>query len=993
MRISIFRVIAGCLLAWVVSPLLAQDYLDLMENETSNYDTQIEAGKTLRKFGTGTITLNRSYGNGQAVAGVQVCEGTLVLTGANAWHETNEGYFPGMTGTIEIQAGAELQTAVSNAPINRETPVWINGGTLSVYQDCFLNNIRLTGGVLRDNKDGNRGSQINRWRACNGVDITVDGGAQSLISADLCLVKWNDGDDTKVNVVVNPTGDASGIDLNFTGAIYDHQGNYGGNYFVKKGDGVMQLSFAENGWIGGAEIQAGTLQFTGANSLGTGTVTLNGGTLKSLASAGSTVRNAVTVAAAGGTISANDGAPATFASISGSGALRIVGSVGFNGAGGYAGTVTVGTSDTPSSPGTLALGDGAAGTISAVLNVGSALQLASPGTFHLSSLTGAGNVTTSANSGTATLYLGTGVADSAVSETYTGQFAQNIALVKEGAGTLVLQRQVNGANVGNGQRIASLTVNGGKLSLVGTGTNGGEYFSDQTPITVNAGGTLSIDSKYGAGYGTILVDGGTLHFGASDTFAKSLTLKNGARVTASNSSGNDLNSFRVGYAKTNTTLVVDGTSSSAITANITLVKDKNVTDTFYIDVRNTSANLVMSGAFRDYTNADFHNLDIEKKGAGRLVLNRANGNELTFGGTLRVTEGSVEFAAAGLGANGNGYFPNNPVIVSNGAKAYVTGYCNLNRTPVTIQGDNSLLRISNQNYANNVTLRDGGDMEDVSNRLCMGWFMDGKITVDGTVAAGETGSTISGGTFQLVKGGTYKAIFDVSRTGAACDLVLSSRLTDHGGLEGLPLLKTGEGSMKIVNNSANSNTFAGAIEVQAGTLIVDGGGNVLGNSITGQTKSLTVGAAGKLQITPTGLTFPGSYTLEGLQIVEIDASGETPRIGSITTSGNITFGENAAIALVSDDVLDWTYFAENPITLASSTGGTVTGWENLNFDTSGLTFDDPEVQLGLNLVQCAGGVVLQTEFTGAAVPEPGSIVLLLLGTFGLLTFYRKKKIN
>ena len=377
MRTFMFRCVAALAAAWGMFPAGAQEYLDLTETGASSYSEQIATEITLRKYGAGTITMNRNTGNGQVIAGLQVCEGTLILTGANAWGG-NEGYFGAMTGTMEVQTGAVLQTAASNGAINRETPVWLNGGTLNVYADCFVNNIRLTGGTIQDNKGSARGTQTNRWRACTGVDITVDGGAQSLIAADLCLVVWNQGSDpTFVNFNVDSTGDASGIDLNFTGAIYDHTGGYGGNYLVKQGAGVMQLSYGENAWVGGSEVQDGTLQFTGANSLGTGGVTMNGGTLKSLAPSGSNVRNAVTMAAAGGTISANSGDATTFASLAGSGALQVFGSVGFAGNGGYTGTVTVG--DT-ANVATLALSNGAAGTFSAVLNAGRNPRSARPKT-------------------------------------------------------------------------------------------------------------------------------------------------------------------------------------------------------------------------------------------------------------------------------------------------------------------------------------------------------------------------------------------------------------------------------------------------------------------------------------------------------------------------------------------------------------------------------------------------------------------------------------
>ena len=78
---------------------------------------------------------------------------------------------------------------------------------------------------------------------------------------------------------------------------------------MKKTGSDTFLLYGNNTYTGGTEVSGGVLQFTDQTSIGTGTVTLNGGTLSLTATA--TYDNDVALSTDGGTIDVGSGLTAT----------------------------------------------------------------------------------------------------------------------------------------------------------------------------------------------------------------------------------------------------------------------------------------------------------------------------------------------------------------------------------------------------------------------------------------------------------------------------------------------------------------------------------------------------------------------------------------------------------------------------------------------------------------------------------------------------------
>ncbi len=122
----------------------------------------------------------------------------------------------------------------------------------------------------------------------------------------------------------------------FSGAAIAGSGNV-----VQAGNGVLVLN-ATNNYSGGTTIAAGTLRFTNSSAMGTGPVTLSGGTLGvGSGAAGLSIGNSLTIAASTGAVIVS-GSAALTGSISGPGGLTLGGGLlGLSGANSYQGPTIV----------------------------------------------------------------------------------------------------------------------------------------------------------------------------------------------------------------------------------------------------------------------------------------------------------------------------------------------------------------------------------------------------------------------------------------------------------------------------------------------------------------------------------------------------------------------------------------------------------------------------------------------------------------------------
>jgi autotransporter-associated beta strand protein len=348
----------------------------------------------------------------------------------------------------------------------------------------------------------------------------------------------------------NVTNTAGILELNISSGSHDaYNGTVqGGVTLAKSGEGSLTLGNS-NTYSGGTHINAGTLNFSTNNALGSGSVSLGNGTMFTYVGGNSAiVSNSIILTNGIGTIGNTGGGSLTLAgalSHSGSilqflgGAYNVTGQI--SGSSPNSGllinraTVILSGSNTYNGPVYLTngatLNANAAGAIPSAIR--SALTISSNSIFHLgnsqvlASLSGAAGSAVTLGSSSLTIGSNGGSADYAGTITGTG------GVTKDGT----LAQLLSGASAYSG--ITSIYA--GSLSLGSTGSLGGT-----AGVVVNTGGTFLLGSGTANRVATnarLTLNGGSLSMGAASTRASSqqfssLTLTANSIIDFANLSGN-----------------------------------------------------------------------------------------------------------------------------------------------------------------------------------------------------------------------------------------------------------------------------------------------------------------------------------------------------------------------------------------------------------------------------------------------------------------------
>lgn len=191
--------------------------------------------------------------------------------------------------------------------------------------------------------------------------------------------------------------------------------------------------------------------------------------------------------------------------------------------------------------------------------------------------------------------------------------------------------------------------------------------------------------------------------------------------------------------------------------------------------------------------------------AGGITVNRT--------GELMLKAGDLASTSAGGVGNGN------PITVNSGGTLTLVSQYNAGYSrPITIDGGtlNCTVTVAlpagaadSGNYVNNLTLKNGARVTGSKLRMGNGALMSARIAVSGTQA-----SSIEAG-LSLVKNGTETLTFDVAdATGdPEPDLFIPGIIRDYPNLTGLPIVKTGAGTMSF----SGTNTHFGPFTVTGGT--------------------------------------------------------------------------------------------------------------------------------------------------------------------------------
>jgi autotransporter-associated beta strand protein len=410
--------------------------------------------------------------------------------------------------------------------------------------------------------------------------------------------------------------------------------------WIKIGAGTLSLS-GTNGFSGTVSVGDGIIDLLSDGSLGTGTISLEGGGIRRNG-AGAVLTNDIAVGAGGGSVSGRavvDNYMNLAGALSGSGPLAITGLVSlarpdtaFGGpvaiAGGNSYLRLAASGALSNSPVTFAGG-------------ASFLTLSGGTTSTVDALNGPGGNIFDQTAAPATLFIGgAGGSGSFGGTIYNGGGTMHI--VKTGTGTQTISTAAAAS-----QPYGSLTVAGGRLRLAGAGYpfNSAGGIGSGTPVLVGPDATLELAATFNAGYTRALViGGGTLNITSLDAsggnggdggnYVNNLALASGAQVT-----GNRLRMGNFSAAR----LAVTGTAASAIASGITLV-NSGPAYPLTIDVADATgslaADLTVSGLVADFPGLG--GMPLVKEGDGTLLFAAANSNA----GPVTVAQGAVHLRTA-----------------------------------------------------------------------------------------------------------------------------------------------------------------------------------------------------------------------------------------------------------------------------------------------------------------------------------------------------------
>ncbi len=801
------------------SLLIASSFL----NNNSNLITTNAAG------GAGVLIQSSISGTGGlTISGA----GTTTLQGSNTY-----------SGTTTLSSGSILSIN-SNTALGTGTFV-ISGGTIDNGSSAAI--------TLKNNN-------AQTW---NG-SFTYTGAAQSL----------NLGTGAIDLGAAARTVTVSGQTLTVGGVISN-----GG--LVKEGAGALTLSGA-NTFASGLSLNNGTLNVNNAAALGTGTVTIAGGTLDNTSGAAitSSTNNAQ-----------NWNGNFTFA--------------GTNNLNLGTGTVTLAATRTvTTSAGELTVGpitDGA-GTFGLVKQGAGTLTLAGAGTYDGGVTLSAGTLNVNNNTalGTGTLTLGGGqLSTTAGSVTATNAVSLTTSsTINVGAGnSLALSGIISNTTS------SSLTKSGeGSLTLSGVNTfNGG--------VILNAGTLRATTSASALGAGTLTVNGGNLQL-ANDTglsFNRNTTVGASTpitsdRLTAGAGVGHTLGTLSIGAQ---TLTLAAGSFVTSGTAGLTFgTTTLTATGATFAPAASTTLTLgAVNGSGNNFTVSGAGNVtiggvvgtgtgNITQSGSGTLTLSGANtfsgGVTLNSGtvtvsnsaglgtGTLRVAGGSLNAGTTGLTAT------NTVSFASGSALTYVgTNAMTLSGT-ITLAGTNTLTVAASTLTTTGVIAGSGAGLT--------------KAGTGTLVLAGANANTYTGAT--TVNGGTLTLRYDNMAGTTPSGLVSSSSALVLGGGT---LNIDGKGSATSTQTFAGTTINAGASAIArdtSGTATTNVALGTITRNAGGTLNIITAAAAGTGNVSTTTTTVTSGLMGTGQAFATITnnnfatVSGGNI-IGATLTDNTYTSGTNA----------------------------------------------------------------------------------------------------
>lgn len=832
---------------------------------------------TLTGTNTATNTLGLSIGNNGSGATA------VTKDGSGTWALTNTA--SSYTGVTTINAGTLVVSKLANGGNNSSIGAANNGATFLV----------INGGTLRYTGSGDTTNRLFTLGA-NGATIDSSGSGALTFSNTGSLSATGSG-----NRTLTLTGSYTG-GANTLASVITNPGS-GTTSLVKDGAGTWTLT-ATNTFSGNVSVVNGTLGATAAGSLGTGALSLDGGTLR-------LANNSATNFGRNTTVTVNSTVVADRATSSTTGVTHTLGTLsigdqtlsisrGSNITGSGVGGITFGAT-TLTGNSAFSTGANSLLTLGALNDGGVARTL----TFTGSGTTALGSSATSLVSGTAINVTG-GTLNSnnanalgsnanvtvssgatfgvGASQTVAGLNGVAGSTVSLGSNALTINSSsgINGTFAGTINGTGGSIVKSGSDSLTLSGSNG---YTGGT--TLNAG-TLFAGSNTAFGTGTLTINGGILAAsGGARTLSNNVVLGGNFTVGGSDNLTFGGSTFNLGGDRT---ITVDNSATTTISASITQPYYSSLT----------------------------------KQGAGRLVLSGSN----SFQGAVNVQQGTLAVQNSGaLGVTGT--WGN---IVADGATLELSNNVAINEGGFTISGtgDGGVGAIrnfsDNNSIAGQVVLGGDATVNASAGSLTFSTYSDlgsNTLTVTG---AGNTAFTAQvGGSGSIVKSGAGTLTLSGSNS-------YSGTTSVNGGILSVNNL-TGGGASSSIGNSNGS--VASNLVLNGGTLSYTGGSISTDRLFSVGTSGGTIDSSGSGALTLNNTGAMGFNGQSGARTLTLTGSTDASLAAAIGDNGGGT-------SIVKNGTNTWT--------LNGSASNTHTGTTTVNAGTLALAKTGGATAIAGNLV-------------------------------------------